>query len=142
MKNLLILFFQICSVSLIAQTHVHNLLTENLVNPIGLDLNQPRFSWQLSSENRNTLQTAYELQIMDGAKEIWQTGKVNSDQSVFIEYDGKPLVPGIKYNWKVRIWDNHEKRLQLERNGFFRLLFCKHATGKQNWIETLDLKKK
>ena len=67
---------------LIAQVKVQNLLTENLTNPIGLDVPQPRFSWQLSGDQRNLLQTAYEIKLSSGKKAVWTSGKVSSDQSV------------------------------------------------------------
>jgi len=61
MKKLLLLFIlQATGVTLPAQLSVKSLVCENLSNPIGLDVKQPRFSWQLVSDKRNTLQSAYE----------------------------------------------------------------------------------
>ena len=48
---------------IIAQVQVSNLLCENLSNPIGLDVAQPRFSWQLVSDKRNVMQIAYEIKV-------------------------------------------------------------------------------
>lgn len=48
-----------------AQVSVTGLLTENMTNPVGIDAAQPRFSWQLVSYKRNTVQTAYELRVSD-----------------------------------------------------------------------------
>ena len=75
----------------IAQTNVQNLLVENRTNPMGLDITQPRFSWQLLSAQRNVYQTAYEIKLTAGKKTIWSTGKVNSDASVQVEYQGPAL---------------------------------------------------
>ena len=58
-----------------AQVKLQNLLTENLTNPIGIDVQQPRFSWQLVSDQRNVSQTGYEI-IVSGTKgSIWKSGK-------------------------------------------------------------------
>ena len=46
-----------------AQSTVSALTIENLTNPSGIDLANPRFSWKLSSNKRNTVQTAYEIRV-------------------------------------------------------------------------------
>jgi len=90
-----------------SQIKVCNLLTENLINPIGLDT-RPRFSWQLTSDQRNVMQTAYELRvsnnISDLSKEkklIWQSKKTLSDSSVYVRYKGPDLQSGTRYYWQV-----------------------------------------
>src|SRR5262245_31760375 len=99
--SLHVLFFP-----LLAQLKVENLLVENMANPVGIDVQQPRFSWQLASPTRNTLQTAYEIKLSSGKKQVWSTGKVNSAQSVHVPYGGSALQSAIKYQWQVRAWDN------------------------------------
>src|SRR5687768_17697184 len=83
--------------SVTAQVKVQNLLTENLSNPIGIDIKQPRFSWQLISDQRNILQTAYEVNVSLGKNTIWKSGKTMSDQSVHVPYRGPALQSGKKY---------------------------------------------
>jgi alpha-L-rhamnosidase len=61
--SLYFLVAQLFYLTSIAQVRVQNLLTENLSNPIGLDIKQPRFSWQLVSDRRNVMQTAYEIKV-------------------------------------------------------------------------------
>jgi len=61
--SLLLLSFQCIVFSVFAQLKVHQLKTENLTNPIGLDVLQPYFSWQLVSDQRNTMQSGYELRV-------------------------------------------------------------------------------
>src|ERR1700745_3636821 len=90
----------------VAQVKVSNLLCENLSNPIGLDVAQPRLSWQLVSDKRDVMQTAYEIKVMSGKFVIWNSGKVSSDSSVHVVYKGSPLQPATKYSWQVRVWDN------------------------------------
>ena len=92
-----------------SQVIVKSLLCENLVNPIGIDATQPRFTWQLSKDKRNVMQTAYELKVSANKETVWSSGKVSSGQSVQITYGGKPLQSGKKYNWQVRVWDNKGK---------------------------------
>src|SRR6476620_3554981 len=78
-----------------SQVTIKNLLCENLSNPIGLDAQQPRFSWQLISDARNVVQTAYEIRasssaslLETGKNLVWSSGKILSDSSVHRTYAG------------------------------------------------------
>ncbi len=57
------LFFLSISIFSSAQVTVSHLLTENRTNPVGLDIALPRFSWQLGGNERNIVQTAYEIEV-------------------------------------------------------------------------------
>jgi alpha-L-rhamnosidase len=88
------------------------LRVEYLTNPLGIDIVRPRFSWRLMSGERNTVQTAYELQVATseadvarGTNLVWSSGKVTSDASVFVEYAGPALASRTRYWWRVRVWD-------------------------------------
>jgi hypothetical protein len=76
--------FLLVVVSASAQVKLQNLLTENLTNPIGIDVRQPRFSWQLISDQRNVTQTAYEITVSSGKGNMWKSGKIMSEQSVHV----------------------------------------------------------
>src|SRR4051794_19915231 len=108
-KITLLLTLQVVCCSVFAQVQVTNLLCENLVNAMGIDATQPRFSWQLTSDKRNVMQTAYEIKVITGKSTVWSSGKVNSDSSVHVYYKGPLLKSGTKYFWKVRVWDNNGK---------------------------------
>src|ERR1700689_890423 len=99
-----------------SQTHVIGLLCENLNNPLGIDVMQPRFSWQLSSDKRNVMQSGYEIRVSDDVTNlskrknlVWGSEKVLSDSSIHVRYNGAPLQPAKKYYWQVRVWDNNGK---------------------------------
>src|SRR5450432_3303539 len=98
MKKIALSFlFQLPFLFGIAQLHVTNLLCENLSNPIGVDNTQPGFSWQLSTDKRNTMQTAYEIRIgknqslTAGKNLLWNSGKISSEESVQVTYKGAGL---------------------------------------------------
>jgi alpha-L-rhamnosidase len=118
-----------------AQVNVINLLTENRVNPAGLDITQPRFTWQLNSEKRNITQSAYELKVNTGKTPLWSTGKVMSDQSVHLLYSGPALQSGKKYTWMVRIWDNKGNVSSWSEPATFEMAFLKITDWKARWIE-------
>ena len=116
-----------------SQVKVVNLLTENLTNPIGIDVRQPRFSWQLSGSQRGLVQTAYELKVLNGKKTIWTSGKQVSDQSVHVPYGGTELLPGEKYSWQVRVWDNSNKASSWSTASF--QMGLRASDWKAKWIE-------
>lgn len=136
MINRLSLLFisQLLCVQLFAQVKVDQLLTENLQNPESVENTTPRFSWKLNTTQPNTTQTAYEITVLSGNKTLWNSGKVSSDQSIFVPYGGTALQSGDKYTWKVRVWDNKQKASSWSTPAYFRLALTK-ADWKAKWIE-------
>lgn len=121
-----------------AQLKVQQLRTANLINPIGLDVLQPGFSWQITSNKRNTKQVAYEIMVSSPSLSntiVWKTGKVNSDSSVHVLYKGASLKSGTRYNWKVRVWDNNKNASPWSDIAFFNTAFFNTADWKASWIE-------
>ncbi len=91
---------------------IQNLRCEYLKAPMGIDAAQPRLSWVLDSAQRGDRQTAYEIlvasdsAILDSGKgDLWDSGKVKSDESTQIVYQGKPLGSRSDCFWMVRVWD-------------------------------------
>lgn len=83
-------------------------------NPVGIDNPHPRLTWNIVSKGRDEIQTAYQIVAFEqsahaAAKQIWDSGRVASGQSVDVEYDGKPLRSRSICYWKVRIWDRNGK---------------------------------
>jgi alpha-L-rhamnosidase len=95
---------------------VTNLRCEYLNNPLGIDVLKPRLSWvseagSQESEVRGQRQTAYQVLVASAPEllakdkgDLWDSGKVESDQSIQVEYVGKPLTSGMRCFWKVRGW--------------------------------------
>ncbi len=89
---------------------------EYRVNPLGLDVAQPRLFWQVESGERDQAQTAYQLLVASSEKllkagkgDLWDSGKISSDETVNIVYAGKPLTSGEPCFWKVKVWDKNGK---------------------------------
>ena len=94
---------------------VVNLRVENLKKPLGIDTAEPRFSWQITSDRQiatphsdlgseNVRQTAYQIIVSDDKGEVWNTGKVESDQQLWIQYAGKQLQSNTACTWRVKVW--------------------------------------
>ena len=87
---------------------LYDLRTEYRENPIGLTDKAPRFSWKMESEEKDTLQTAYEIKVTDeNGNVVWNSGKKVSDQSVLIPYEGETLTDEMLYKVEVSVADNH-----------------------------------
>ncbi len=91
-----------------------NLQCEYRSDPLGIDVLQPRLFWRVESSKRDQVQTAYQILVADDKKllqanhaNLWDSGKISSDETVNIPYAGKPLTSGEPCFWKVRIWDRN-----------------------------------
>ena len=89
---------------------------EYLNDPLGIETTSPRLSWIITSDQRGQKQTAYQVLVASSQSllkqnrgDLWDTGKVQSDQSVLVAYQGKPLSSGTQCFWKVRVWGMDQK---------------------------------
>ena len=82
--------------------------TLNMIAPLGIDT-KPYFSWKMESDQQGTMQEAYQIQVKAEKNETdcWNTGKVESEQSIFVWYQGEALKSRTVYEVTVTVWDNH-----------------------------------
>jgi len=90
----------------LAQTSIR---CEYLVNPMGVDIAKPRFSWVAEHPERGQVQSAYQILVSTDPKaatgDIWDSGKLASAKSTQVAFAGKALESDKSYYWKVRAWD-------------------------------------
>lgn len=87
---------------------LYDLRTEYRENPIGLTEKAPRFSWKIESDEKDTVQTSYEIKVTDeNGKLVWDSGEKVTDQSVLISYEGEALSDETFYTVEVTVADNH-----------------------------------
>ena len=119
---------------------------EHLQNPIGIGAEQPRLSWKLVSDRMGEVQTAYQIRAASSAAgfkaskpDLWDSGKVVSDQSVLVPWAGKPLGSRAQVFWQVRIWDKDGQPSAWSDMASFELGLLDSANEwKGKWI-TADL---
>jgi alpha-L-rhamnosidase len=92
-------------------TPVH-LRCEYAVDPMGVDVPSPRLFWQVDGTSRGQRQTAWQVLVASTAAsldadrgDLWDSGRVPSDETIQIPYGGAPLVSSQRVYWKVRAWD-------------------------------------
>jgi len=95
---------------------VIRLRCEYLENPLGIDMQRPRLSWIIESDQPLQQQTAYQILVSSGKElldqekgDLWDSGKVSSEKSINIPYSGKLLKSAMRCFWKVRVWDKDGK---------------------------------
>jgi alpha-L-rhamnosidase len=95
---------------------VTGLQCEQLTDPEGIDARQPRLSWVLESREPGQVQTAFQVIVASSPArlealqpDLWDSGKVVSDQSVRVRYQGRELASHGQCFWKVRVWDKAGK---------------------------------
>lgn len=123
MKRLLCLVCCFCCLSVIVygnkktpSFYLAELKCENLIDPLGIDNVTPHFSWKLKGDGWKGGQTYYEIQVASdsallaqGKADLWNTGKLKSDASVMVPYQGKTLTSRSLCYWRVRVWDSKKQ---------------------------------
>jgi len=141
---LLILFFT-CSFqpayALAGPIPPSNLRCEYLVNPLGIDVRQPRFAWILRHSERGQKQSAYQVLVASRRALVdqdrgdrWDSGKVSSDESTQVVYSGTALKSGHTYYWKVRYWDAEGRASGYSQPAQFEMGLLAREDWKGQWI--------
>jgi alpha-L-rhamnosidase len=121
---------------------VDNLICEYKVNPIAVDVANPRLSWKLITQDRNIQQTYYEIRVGSNAVSltkgqdlIWTSGKIPSDQSVHVYYGGPTLTSRQKCYWQVRVWNNKNQVTPWSMVNFWKMGLLKPEDWTAKWIQ-------
>ena len=116
---------------------ITELTCEYRKNPVGLDNRNPRISWKLWSDCQNTMQTGYRVQVSqceDFALILWDTGEVNTDQSIHVQYKGPCLIPRTRYYYRVMVTDNHGEYTGWSEPAFWETGMMNPSEWAAGWI--------
>jgi alpha-L-rhamnosidase len=134
----ILIFLTLCSIH--AQpTSISQLEVDKLSNPIGLDSENPDFSWIIKSDDFNLNQTHYQVfvakdKVFSKNSLVWDSGKVNSSESVYIKYQGNPLEYATKYYWTVKVWTNQSSRPKQSKISWWTTGLMGQKQWKSDWI--------
>ncbi|MBI2929336.1 MAG: family 78 glycoside hydrolase catalytic domain [Verrucomicrobia bacterium] len=119
--------------------------------PLGIDAARPRLSWVLradSERHRGLRQTAYQVIVATSAKklatsegDLWDSGQVQSDQSIHVQYAGQPPRSGQECFWKVRVWDQQGKASAWSQPAKWTMGLLKPTDWKGQWIGKDEVEK-
>jgi alpha-L-rhamnosidase len=133
---------------------VSQLKCEYRVDPRGIDVTNPRLQWQITpreASQRAIRQSAWQVQasgdqaqLLAGHADLWDSGKILSDQSIQVVYAGKPLASRQAVWWRVRIWDQNSIPSEWSDPSLWTMGLLNQTDWLGRWIgkdETQELKR-
>jgi alpha-L-rhamnosidase len=147
MKKLTLVVFTIFAFGFCAQATLTpaNLRCDYAVNPLGVDSQPPRLFWKVESPERGARQTAYEILVASSPEtlaknqgDLWDSGKVNSDETIQINYEGQRLTSWQPVFWKVRVWDENGKASDWSRPVNWAMGVLADSDWHAHWIGAQD----
>ena len=104
------------------------LVCEFLPNPLGIETRTPRLSWKIEDARLDARQTAFRLvaassaeNLAAGDHDLWDTGRVESSETLDVEYAGRPLGPRDSVFWRVMVWDKDGAPSPWSETAFFEI---------------------
>ncbi len=92
-------------------------------NPIGIDPLEVKFGWKLEAAALDIHQKAYRIMLATSKNFdqdlVWDSGKITSDQSRLVAYQGNQLESATTYYWRVKVWDSNSKESHWSAVGEF-----------------------
>jgi alpha-L-rhamnosidase len=118
-----------------------HLQCEAMQEPLGIDITQPRLTWRLQDNRRGAKQTAYEVRVASSAEklaqgqaDLWDSGRVESDQSVNVAYRGPAPESRRRYYWEVRVWDQEHQPSPYSEPSWWEMGLLSPQDWKAKWI--------
>lgn len=113
-------------------------VSENFQDPIGFYDPSPVFSWKLPVAEGIKAQTAYQIVVTspsDDAQPIWDSGKVASNQSLWVPYQGPKLQSRQCVDWKIRYWDDQNRQSDWSDSASIEMGLLDNRDWDAKWIE-------
>lgn len=124
--------------------HPANLTCEYRQNPLGIDVFKPRLAWVSQATvptERGQRQTAYQVLVASNMEtlnkdtgDLWDSGKIPSDQSIQLEYAGRPLTSRMRCFWKVKVWDQNGHPSDWSEPALWTMGLLQPDDWKARWI--------
>jgi alpha-L-rhamnosidase len=118
-----------------------NLECESLTTPLGMDAAKPRLAWKIQDSRPGARQTAYEIQVASKAEmlaggkgDVWDSGRVESSDSLGVPYGGPALRPSKRYYWRVLLWDEDGKALTPSEPSWLETGLLEQGNWTAKWI--------
>ena len=115
------------------------------VNPLGVDSQNPRLFWELESKKRGQSQSAYQILVASSEKhlarddgDLWDSGKVASDETIQIPYAGQELKSFQKVFWKVRAWNVDGKVSAWSETAAWTMGVLQNSDWGAKWVAAAD----
>ncbi len=114
---------------------------ESTADAVGVDVPSPRLFWKLESTTRSAWQVAYEILVASSAQalaanqgDLWDSGRVESDETIQIPYAGRALQSSQQVFWKVRVWDQTAETSSWSEPASWTMGILSDADWREKWI--------
>ena len=121
---------------------VKNLKCEYLKNPIGIDVVNPRLSWQIISDKRNVKQQQFQIQVATDKEFnniVWNIHTF-SEKSIHIPYNGVPLESRKRYFYRVKVWISKDEESEWSDVNFWEMGLLNNSEWIAEWISVKEQK--
>lgn len=121
---------------------VKNLKCEYLENPIGIDVINPRLSWQIISDKRNVKQEQFQIQVATDKEFnniVWNIHTF-SEKSIHIPYNGAPLESRRRYFYRVKVWISKDEKSEWSDVQFWEMGLLSSSEWMAEWISVKEQK--
>ncbi|ADW71166.1 alpha-L-rhamnosidase [Granulicella tundricola] len=121
------------------------LRVDSRVNPLGVDTAIPSLSWRSDDTQKNWTQSAFRIEVASNLSllkanmpDVWDSGRVASNESVAIPYKGPTLMATKRYYWRVRTWDRAGKEQTSAELAWWEMGLIGNNSWKAKWIGYSD----
>jgi alpha-L-rhamnosidase len=111
---------------------------ESTFRPLGVETLSPRLTWRLHDVIR---QSAYQIQVatspsdlVEGKPDLWDSGRIESSQSVLVPYAGVPLTSRTRAYWRVRVWNEQGVASDYSAIDWFEMGLLQKSDWSAQWI--------
>jgi len=118
-----------------------HLQCDALMEPLGIDSPHPMLSWHLHDDRYGARQTAYQIQVASspalltaGKPDVWDSGRVTSDESAGVAYNGGALEPSKRYYWRVQVWGERDVPYPVSEISWWETGLLKAENWRAQWI--------
>ena len=140
-KNILFLLLLLIPNLLSGINPPQHLKVDYNINPMGVDVPDPGFSWEVGDLSRGAVQTAYRILVSSSPEllqqkkgDLWDSKKVVSNQTIQILYQGKPLQSAKRYYWTVKTWNAEDQASDFSDPTWFETGIFSPGEWRGQWI--------
>ncbi|MFD0712257.1 family 78 glycoside hydrolase catalytic domain [Paenibacillus sp. GCM10027626] len=121
-----------------AELKVQSLACEYREKLLGTDVKVPRFSWKLDANRRGTTQLAYRIQTAESIHGFdspsWDSGRIESSQTILVEYGGPEVRSRTRYYYRVKAWDHDGRESEWSLPCWWETGLLSSEEWKADWI--------
>jgi alpha-L-rhamnosidase len=122
------------------------LLVDYTEDPLGIDNTKPQLTWIVNSDVPENFQTAYQILVAStpylldkNEGDVWDSGKIITDQSVNVVYEGPEVKSRKRYFWKVRVWDRSDNPSKYSQSAKWEMGLINPGLWTAQWISAPKL---